>query len=93
MVDKKKTVRIIIVRTVQCYQLKITVIWYQFVCCSLPKNLPVLEGVLDVNNNLTHTERLFEGQVTGPESIAVDSTGNELTLIFYLPCLFQLITI
>ena len=44
---------------------------------SLPR-MPKFEGVLEVNSNLTKTKRLFEGQLIGPESIAVDSTGNRL---------------
>ena len=39
--------------------------------------MPKFEGVLEVNSNLTKTKRLFEGQLIGPESIAVDSTGNQ----------------
>lgn len=51
----------------------------------LEKKSPKFEGVLEVNNILAQTERLFEGQLVGPESIAADSTGNQtLELIFYL---------
>ena len=42
----------------------------------LDKRRPKFEGVLEVNNILTQTERLFEGHLVGPESIAADSTGN-----------------
>ncbi len=43
----------------------------------LEKKSPKFEGVLEVNNILAQTERLFEGQLIGPESIAADSTGEQ----------------
>ena len=46
-----------------------------FVKCSF-QHMPKFEGALEINNNLTKTKRLFEGQLVGPESFAVDSTGN-----------------
>lgn len=42
----------------------------------LEKESPKFQGVLEVNKILTQTERLFEGHLVGPESIAADSTGN-----------------
>jgi len=39
------------------------------------QQIPQLEGALEINNNLTKTKRLFEGQLVGPESFAIDSTG------------------
>ncbi|XP_068729553.1 adipocyte plasma membrane-associated protein-like [Montipora capricornis] len=39
------------------------------------QQMPKFEGALEINNNLTKTKRLFEGQLVGPESFAVDSTG------------------
>lgn len=39
------------------------------------KKTPTFEGALEVNSMLTNTERLFEGRVLGPESMAVDSKG------------------
>ena len=49
----------------------------------LEKKSPKFEGVLEINSILTQTERLFEGQLLGPESIAADSTGDQtLELIF-----------
>ena len=51
--------------------------------------MPKFEGVLEVNSNLTKTKRLFEGQLIGPESIAVDSTGNQGDE--FLHCTFVLV--
>lgn len=45
---------------------------------SLPR-LPKFEGVLEVNSNLTKAKQLFEGQLIGPESMAIDSTGTLYT--------------
>lgn len=45
---------------------------------SLPR-LPKFEGVLEVNSNLTKAKQLFEGQLLGPESMAIDSTGTLYT--------------
>lgn len=39
------------------------------------KKTPKFEGALKVNSMLTKTERLFEGKVFGPESMAFDSKG------------------
>lgn len=39
------------------------------------KKTPTFERALEVNTMLTNTERLFEGRVLGPESMAVDSKG------------------
>ena len=39
--------------------------------CSLP-DPPPLEGPLKPNNHLHIAERLYEGQVLGPESIVID---------------------
>ena len=40
------------------------------------KKRPKFEGVLEVNTILTKTQKLYEGELIGPESIAVDSTGS-----------------
>lgn len=40
-----------------------------------PKPLPRLEGALAINNLLQGATRAFQGQVTGPESFAVDENG------------------
>jgi len=40
---------------------------------------PKFEGVLEMNNNLTKAKRLYEGQLSGPESITVDSAGTLYT--------------
>ena len=49
------------------------------------KMSPKFEGVLEVNNILSKTQRLYEGQLVGPESLAADSTGDQtLELIFCL---------
>ena len=37
---------------------------------------PKFEGVLEVNSVLTKAKRLYGGELIGPESIAIDSTGN-----------------
>ena len=47
------------------------------------KKTPKFEGALKVNSMLTKTERLFEGKVFGPESMAVDSKGK-YNLYLYL---------
>ena len=41
-----------------------------------PIPLPILEGPLKKNTILQHAERLFQGQIKGPESFAVDENGN-----------------
>ncbi|KAJ7379946.1 hypothetical protein OS493_012708 [Desmophyllum pertusum] len=43
------------------------------------KRSPKFEGVLEINNILTQTQRLYEGELVGPESIAADSTGTLYT--------------
>lgn len=45
-------------------------------CYSYPKPLPRLEGALAINNLLQGATRAFQGQVTGPESFAVDENGK-----------------
>lgn len=45
------------------------------------KKTPKFEGALKVNSMLTKTERLFEGKVFGPESMAVDSKGKYDVLV------------
>ncbi|XP_031572251.1 adipocyte plasma membrane-associated protein-like [Actinia tenebrosa] len=46
---------------------------------SLPEPLPKLEGPLEQNEELRKTERLYKGQIAGPESIAIDSEGTVYT--------------
>lgn len=43
--------------------------------CSFQRALK-FEGPLEINSNLSKAKRLFEGQIVGPESIAIDSTGT-----------------
>ena len=43
--------------------------------CSFQRALK-FEGPLEINTNLSRAKRLFEGQIVGPESIAIDSTGT-----------------
>ena len=43
--------------------------------CSFQRALK-FEGPLEINSNLSRAKRLFEGQIVGPESIAIDSTGT-----------------
>lgn len=45
------------------------------------KKTPKFEGALKVNSMLTKTERLFEGKVFGPESMAFDSKGKYNVLV------------
>ena len=45
--------------------------------------------MLEVNSILTKTQKLYEGELIGPESIAVDSTGSYRTL----ECFLQFINI
>ncbi|KAM7446526.1 hypothetical protein ABFA07_005181 [Porites harrisoni] len=40
------------------------------------------EGPLEINSNLSKAKRLFEGQIVGPESIAIDSTGTLYTGLY-----------
>ncbi|XP_033744810.1 adipocyte plasma membrane-associated protein-like isoform X2 [Pecten maximus] len=44
-----------------------------------PKPLPVLEGALQRNNLLQKANKLFEGQLLGPESITDDGNGTLYT--------------
>ncbi|XP_012944585.2 adipocyte plasma membrane-associated protein [Aplysia californica] len=44
---------------------------------SLGDSLPRLEGPLSVNTHLQRLEKLFEGQIIGPESFAAGSDGEE----------------
>ena len=49
------------------------------------KKRPKFEGVLEVNSILAQTQRLYEGQLVGAESLAADSTGDQtLQLILCL---------
>ena len=49
------------------------------------KKRPNFEGVLEVNSILAETQRLYEGQLVGPESLATDSAGDQtLELILCL---------
>ena len=58
------------------------VISFFFVTSStFEKKTPKFEGALKVNSMLTKTERLFEGKVFGPESMAVDSKGKYNVLV------------
>lgn len=43
------------------------------------KKRPKFEGVLEVNSILAQTQRLYEGQLVGAESLAADSTGTLYT--------------
>lgn len=43
------------------------------------KKIPKFEGVLEVNSILAQTQRLYEGQLVGPESLTADSTGTLYT--------------
>ena len=48
--------------------------------CRLP-NPPAFEGVLEPNNILHKAERIFENELSGPESIVVD--GGKKNFNFY----------
>ena len=50
--------------------------------CSLP-DPPRLEGLLKPNNHLHIAERLYEGQVLGPESIVFDHGGLYVYVFCY----------
>ena len=43
---------------------------------SFPSPIPKLEGPLRANEILRKAERWFEGNITGPESFAVDANGK-----------------
>ncbi|KAK3103508.1 hypothetical protein FSP39_019724, partial [Pinctada imbricata] len=43
---------------------------------SYPKPLPVLQGPLAVNTLLKKAQRIFEGEIIGPESFAADRNGT-----------------
>ena len=52
--------------------------------CRLP-DPPAFEGVLEPNNILHKAERIFENELSGPESIVVDGGKNMLIFINTIP--------
>ena len=58
-------------------------------CTHRPDDGPQYTGVYAVNNELQKARRIFEGQIVGPESFAVDKDGTPYNLAVQkrsLPC-------